>query len=277
MAEKSVVSIVRNATELLGAKLSEPPAVGLVLGSGLGSLIDLLKDKDTLSCAEIEGYPPSTVPGHEGALVSGRIGATPVLCAKGRIHGYEGYADSFLGLPARILIEAGCRTLVVTNAAGAVNRDFSPGDLMLITDHLNMTGRSPLTGPNLDSWGPRFPDLSRVWDAELRNIVRECADANEVRLQQGVYACMPGPQYETPAEVRMLRVLGADAVGMSTVPEAIIAAHRGIPTLGVSMVSNLGAGLSRKPLSHQEVLEEGQKAGGRLAGILEAAIPKLSR
>ncbi|HMS18339.1 MAG TPA: purine-nucleoside phosphorylase, partial [Planctomycetota bacterium] len=219
------------------------------------------------------GYPASSVEGHAGGFVSGLLAGVPVLCAEGRIHGYEGHADAFLGLPARVLIAAGCKTLVITNAAGGIHPDFRVGDLMVITDHLNMTGRSPLTGPNVDSWGPRFPDISRVYDHRLREHFLSTAERLGQKLRTGVYACMPGPQYETPAEVRMLGILGADAVGMSTVPEAIIAAHAGATVLAISVICNLAAGISKAPLSHEEVMEQGQLAGLRLAEILVTALP----
>jgi purine-nucleoside phosphorylase len=205
------------------------------------------------------------------------MGSMSVLCAEGRIHGYEGHSDSSLGIPARILIRAGCRALVITNAAGGVNRDFSVGDLMLITDHINISGRSPLTGPNVENWGPRFPDISKVWSPELRSVFHAVADSRDVTLRQGIYACMSGPQYETPAEVRMLRILGADAVGMSTVPEAIIAAHAGVPALGISVICNMAAGLTRQSLSHKEVMEQGAIAGKVLQSLLEEALPRIGQ
>jgi len=212
--------------------------VALVLGSGLGA-----------------GFPMSTVQGHKGRLVFGTSRGAPVLALQGRLHGYEGHDAATVAFPARVLSVLGARALVVTNAAGGCNPDFVPGDLMRISDHLNLTGKNPLIGPNEDALGPRFPDLSTAYDPRLAAVLEGAAKQVGIQLKSGVYAQMNGPSYETPAEVRMARILGADAVGMSTVPEVIVAAHMGLPCAGISCITNLAAGISKQALSHQEVME----------------------
>lgn len=275
-AEHPVREIVDQAVAAIQASIPEPPEAGLILGSGLGPVAGSLQDAVRIACRDVPGYPGSTVAGHEGAFVFGTLSGVPVLCALGRIHGYEGFGEALAGLPARVLIQAGARVLVLTNSAGAINRDFAPGDLMLITDHINLTGKSPLSGPNIDDWGPRFPDVSRVWRPALRGALRQAADSLGETLRQGIYACMPGPQYETPAEIRMLRILGADAVGMSTVPEAIIAAHSSVPALGISVIGNMAAGIAKTALSHEDVLDQSAAAARRLSRLLQEAMPQIA-
>lgn len=269
-----VGAVVAAAAERIAALGIRPPAAALILGSGLGHVADAVEGAVRLPASAIPGYPRSTVEGHEGTFVFGSLGGTPVAVLKGRIHGYEGHAAPVTGLPARILCALRPESLILTNAAGGVNRDFRPGDLMLVSDHLNLTGRSPLEGPNLDALGPRFPDMTAVYPAALRNKAREQAVALGLELRQGVYAQLPGPQYETPAEIRMLRILGADAVGMSTVPEAIVAAHMKVPVLGISLISNLAAGMSGQPLSHAEVLAAAESAGRRLGELLVSLLAR---
>jgi purine-nucleoside phosphorylase len=254
------------------------PRVGLVLGSGLGRFADRLERATVIPYAEIPEFPISQVPGHAGRLVIGELpGAPPVEVAvmQGRVHAYEGWTAEEVAFGVRVLCQLGARALVLTNASGAVNPALAPGDLVRITDHLNLSGTNSLTGPNDDRLGPRFPDLSCAYDAALGEALEACARRLEIALARGVYACMPGPSYETPAEIRMLRVLGADCVGMSTVPEVIAARHMGVPVCAISVVTNRAAGLSEKPLSHEEVSQAAEQAGDRLGALLAAFLPVL--
>jgi purine-nucleoside phosphorylase len=229
------------------------PRVGLILGSGLGGFAEALSRPVTVDFGALPGFPRSSVEGHAGRLVLGFLEDLPVVAMAGRVHAYEGYAPWQVAFPARVLCRMGIRHLTVTNAAGGIHPDLQVGDLMAITDHLNLSGANPLTGPNDDALGPRFPDLSEAYDAPARALLAEAAAAEACPLRQGVYACLSGPSYETPAEIRMLRTLGADAVGMSTVPEVLVAAHMGVPVTGISCITNLAAGLGATRLSHHEV------------------------
>ncbi|HTP52575.1 MAG TPA: purine-nucleoside phosphorylase [Anaeromyxobacteraceae bacterium] len=253
------------------------PVLGLVLGSGLAALGDGLGDSVAVPYAEIPELPISTVEGHPGRLVVGLLGGVPVAALEGRVHGYEGVAAADLAFGVRLLARLGARALLLTNAAGAVNPELGPGDLVRIVDHLNLSGLNPLLGPNDARIGPRFPDMSEPYDARLGAILDGCAASLGTPLPRGVYACVAGPSYETPAEVRMLRVLGADVVGMSTVPEVIAARHMGIPVAALSVVSNLAAGLSQRPLSHAEVLAAGEAARSKLGKLLECFAPAAVR
>ncbi len=249
------------------------PRVGLVLGSGLGGFADRLERATVIPYAEIPEFPVSRVPGHAGRLVIGELpGAAPVEVAvmQGRAHAYEGWTAEDAAFGVRVLCQLGARTLVLTNACGAVNAALAPGDLVRITDHLNLSGGNPLTGPNDERLGPRFPDLSRAYDPALGEALEVAARRLGIALARGVYACMPGPSYETPAEIRMLRMLGADCVGMSTVPEVIAARHMGVPVCAISLVTNRAAGLSEEPLSHEEVSRVAAQAGDRLGALLSA-------
>ncbi len=254
------------------------PAVGVVLGSGLGGFADALAGPVSIPYREIPEFPVARVPGHAGRLVVGEVAGAgrPVTVAalQGRVHGYEGWAAEEVAFGARVLCRLGVRLLVVTNASGAVNPELRSGDLVRITDHLNLSGQNPLTGPNDERLGPRFPDLSHAYDPRLGARLEEAASRLGIALRRGVYACMPGPSYETPAEVRMLRALGADLVGMSTVPEVIAARHMGVPVVGLSMVTNLAAGLAGKALSHAEVAEVAARESPRLTALLQAFLPE---
>ncbi len=241
------------------------PRIGLVLGSGLGRFIDRIAITETVSFADIDGLPVSRVPGHAGRFVFGTIGSVEVVIAQGRVHLYEGWTAREVAAGIRVMAALGIERLLLTNAAGIVNERFRPGQWMQITDHLNLTGQSPLTG------GPHFIDQTRLYSRALRQIFRTQADRLSLPLAEGVYAWMPGPQYETPAEIRMLRTLGADAVGMSTVPEAIQARALGIEVAGFSCLTNFGAGMTTEPLSHEEVIETGNAAAEGLARLLEAS------
>ena len=226
---------------------------------------------------EIPSFPVSRVPGHAGRLVIGELvaseGAVVVAAMQGRVHGYEGWSGEDVAFGARVLCGLGVKLLLVTNAAGGVNPTYAPGDLVRIVDHLNLSGTNPLMGPNDERLGPRFPDLSEAYDARLGALLEDAAARAGVTLRRGVYACLPGPSYETPAEIRMLRLLGADLVGMSTVPEVIAARHMGVPVAGLSVVTNFAAGLSRRPLSHEEVAETAGRVRDRLAAVVEGFLP----
>jgi purine-nucleoside phosphorylase len=251
------------------------PAAGIVLGSGLGGLADDLEEPVAIPFADLPGWPAATAPGHVGRLLLGRLGGTPVVMLQGRFHIYEGNDPGLVVQPVLLFRRLGARLVVLTNAAGGVNPAYGPGTLMLIEDHLNLTGRTPLLGPNADEIGVRFPDLVDAWNARLREQLRTAATAEGVVLEAGIYAGLLGPQYETPAEVRMLRSLGADAVGMSTVLECIAARWAGLDVCGVSLVTNAGAGYTGEPLTHEEVLAAGAEAGPRLARVIRRFVGSL--
>ena len=250
------------------------PEVAIVLGSGLGDFASHINIVCEIPYDEIEGFPVSTVPGHAGKFIFGTIGDKKVVCMKGRVHYYEGYDISDVVLPIRLMGMLGAKILFLTNAAGGVNFDFQAGDLMLITDHIATFAPNPLIGRNIDELGVRFPDMSQVYDLELQEILKKSAVNNGIRLQSGVYAQLTGPSYESPAEIRMMRTLGVDAVGMSTVVEAIAANHMGLRICGVSCISNLAAGMSGKALDHKEVQEVADKVAKNFANLLLTAIPE---
>jgi len=250
-----ITARIHAAAAYLLENISLRPQVGLILGSGLGDYADTLEERVSIPFSRIPHFPVPTVPGHSGALVFGKKQGKQVVVLQGRIHFYEGVSMQELTLPVRVLSALGVKTLILTNAAGGVNLDFRPGDLMLISDHINYSGANPLIGANLDAFGPRFPDMSDLYTASLRRAIREKAEENGLSLREGVYAMYSGPNYETPAEIRMFRILGADAVGMSTVPEALVAGHCGMRVAGVSCITNMAAGVLPQKLSHAEVME----------------------
>jgi purine-nucleoside phosphorylase len=252
------------------------PRVGIVLGSGLGGLADEVADAVAIPFDRLPGWPAATAPGHVGRLLLGRLSGVPVVALQGRFHLYEGNDPGLVVQPVLLMRRLGAEALVLTNAAGGINPSFGPGTLMIITDHMNLTGRTPLLGPNADALGPRFPDMTEVWDRELRDRLMAAASDEGVTLAEGVYAGLLGPSYETPAEVRMLGTLGADAVGMSTVLEAIAARWCGLRVSGVSLVTNAGAGYSGQPLTHEEVLAAGNEAGPRLARVIARFVAGLA-
>lgn len=258
--------------QFLGA--SACPEVAIILGSGLGAFVESLSDCRSLSYAEIPGFPQSTVKGHAGQLVYGHCNGLPVLVMQGRFHFYEGYPTTEIVRPVRALIQLGVKTMVVTNAAGGVNKDLAPGDLMLIKDHMNFSGRNPLVGSHHPEFGERFPDMSVAYDIAYQKLAHEVAASEKIELKEGVYSVLGGPSYETPAEVRALSLLGADAVGMSTVFEVIAARQMGAKILACSLITNHAAGIVDSPLSHQEVVEVGREASGRfvrwLTGVVSA-------
>jgi purine-nucleoside phosphorylase len=265
----SAAGVVRGRTPLR-------PAVGVVLGSGLGAFADALEESVAVPIGEIPHFPASTVIGHGGALVVGRSRGVPVAVLKGRVHFYEGYTLEQVVFPVRVLARLGVKTLVVTNAAGAINPSFAPGDLMVIEDHLNLLG-NPLLGPNDEALGPRFPDMSEAYDRGLRDVAEAACRAAGARSHRGVYVSLTGPSYETPAEIRMFRTLGADAVGMSTVPEVIAARHAGMRVVGLSCLTNMAAGVTDRKLDHREVLETGERVKAALLEVLARIVAGAAR
>lgn len=249
--------------------------IGVILGSGLGDYAEALEDAVKLPYSEIPGFPRSTVAGHAGMWCCGTLHGKRVVMMQGRFHYYEGYGMKDVTLPVRVMQKIGVKTLVVTNAAGGVNLGYHPGELMVIGDMFSMTAQNPLIGPNLDAFGPRFPDMSCAFDKELRALAHECANEQGFALREGVYAQMTGPTYETPAEIRMLRTLGADAVGMSTVPEVIVARHGGMRVLGISCITNMAAGILDQPLNHAEVTETANRVKGQFRSLLDGIIEKM--
>lgn len=249
----------QDAIRYIEPKLSEKPTIGLVLGSGLGVLADEIENPVIIPYHEIPGFTVSTVVGHKGQLVIGKLQGKQVVAMQGRFHYYEGHGLDAVVFPIRVMKMLGVETIIVTNAAGGINENYQPGNLMLIADHINMTFRNPLIGPNDEQLGARFPDMSEAYSKALRGLAKEVAAEQGIELQEGVYVGLLGPSYETPAEIRMLRILGGDAVGMSTVPEVIVAKHMKMNVLGISCISNMAAGILEQPLSHEEVMETTEK------------------
>jgi len=266
---------VEEAAAWIRGRTDARPEIGLILGSGLGVLAEAMKGATAIPYREIPHFPVSTVAGHAGELVVGEAAGRPVVLMNGRFHLYEGYPAQAVAFPVRVMKALGVHTLVVTNAAGGINTTFQPGDLMLIEDHLNLTGQNPLVGPNDESIGPRFPDMSEAYSARLRELARAVAEQQGLRLVSGMYAGLLGPSYETPAEIRMLRALGADAVGMSTVTEVIAARHAGLEVAGISCISNMAAGILPQPLSHREVMETAERVKERFLGLITGLLPRI--
>ncbi|MCK8486252.1 purine-nucleoside phosphorylase [Paenibacillus sp. MBLB2552] len=275
MTTTLTIGMIREAAEYIRSRSALTPKVGLILGSGLGVLADHIEQPVSIDYRDIPFFPQSTVEGHAGELLIGTVQGTAVVLMKGRFHMYEGYGPEMTAFPVRVMKELGVTTLLVTNAAGGVNTSYEPGDLMLISDHLNLTGRNPLVGPNDEELGARFPDMSQAYSRRLREIARKIAADRGVPLQEGVYAGLLGPTYETPAEIRMLRTLGADAVGMSTVSETIVARHAGIEVLGISCISNMASGILDQPLSHQEVMETTERVREKFLSLVLSIIPQI--
>jgi purine-nucleoside phosphorylase len=277
MTETGLLGRLDATADFLRGNRGVSPVVGLVLGSGLGAFADRLKNRIAIRYEEIPYFPvPSGVVGHAGELVLGDVGKTPVVVLSGRVHYYEGRPMTDVVFPARVLARLGVGAVVLTNAAGGVRKTFKPGDLMLMTDHINAFGTNPLIGPNEDSLGARFPDMSRVYDPLLRKLAKETARRLRIPLREGVYLGNSGPSYETPAEIRAYRAIGADAVGMSTVPEAIALNHAGVRVIGISTITNMAAGILPKPLDHSEVLATTKKVGDRFVRLLTALVPKIA-
>jgi purine-nucleoside phosphorylase len=272
----SLVERLEEAAGVVRGRTPLRPAIGVVLGSGLGAFADALDEAVAVPFGEIPHFPASTVAGHGGALVVGRSRGVPVAVLKGRVHFYEGYSLDQVVFPVRVLGRLGVKTLVITNAAGAINRTFAPGDLMVIEDHLNLLG-NPLLGSNEEALGPRFPDMSEAYDRGLRDVAEAACRAACARCHRGVYVALTGPSYETPAEIRMFRTLGADAVGMSTVPEVIAARHMGMRVAGLSCLTNMAAGVTDKKLDHREVLETGERVKAALLDVLARIVAEAAR
>lgn len=261
--------------ESVSEKIDFKPKVALVLGSGLGGFGEEIQVVETLDYGEIEGFPVSTVPGHMGRFLFGYVGSVPVVAMQGRVHYYEGYSMDMVVLPVRLMKMMGAEILFLTNAAGGVNYDFHPGDLMVIKDQIASFVPSPLIGANIEELGPRFCDMSEVYDKSLRSLIEKTAEDLGISIREGVYLQFSGPAYETPSEVRMARVLGADAVGMSTACEAVAANHMGMKICGISCITNLACGMSEKPLSHQEVQETADRVGALFQKLVKESIIRM--
>ncbi|MFA4134751.1 MULTISPECIES: purine-nucleoside phosphorylase [unclassified Brevibacillus] len=264
-----------DAVAYIEPKLTEKPTIGLVLGSGLGVLADEIENPVIIPYHEIPGFTVSTVVGHKGQLVIGKLQGKQVVAMQGRFHFYEGHGLDAVVFPIRVMKLLGVETIMVTNAAGGINEGYNPGDLMLISDHINMTFRNPLIGANDEQLGARFPDMSEAYSKQLRKLAHEVASEQGIQLREGVYAGLLGPSYETPAEIRMLRLLGGDAVGMSTVPEVIVARHMGVKVLGISCISNMAAGILEQPLSHDEVMETTEKVKSQFLALVNGIVAKM--
>jgi len=269
---------IDEAAEAVRTKTSHRPHVGLILGSGLNSLADSVQNPDIIPYGDLPNWPISTVHGHAGRLVVGELDGQPVLVMQGRVHFYEGYSMSQVTLPVRVLLRLGLEMMFVTNAAGGINPDFQPGDVMLIKDNLNlvgMSGANPLMGPNIDELGPRFPDMSRSYDPELMEKARKVSDENNIPIREGVYCALSGPSFESPADLRFLRMAGADAVGMSTVPEVIVARHGGMRVLGLSGISNKANLDGSTITTHEEVIEAGKVITPKIETIIRGVLRSL--
>ncbi len=266
---------LQNCYKSLRAKTDFEPRVAIVLGSGLGDYAESIRVEAEVDYKEIEGFPVSTVPGHAGRFIFGYVGEVPVVCMKGRVHYYEGYPISDVVLPTRLMYLMGARFLFLTNASGGINPSFHAGDFMMLTDHVSLWAPNPLIGANIDELGTRFPDMSHVYDSKLQEILRETAKEEGIALQEGVYAQLTGPSFESPAEIRLLHRLGVDAVGMSTVVEAIAANHCGFRICCISCVCNLAAGMSPNPLTHEEVQEAANQAAPKFKRLLTQSVLKI--
>ncbi|QIG06965.1 purine-nucleoside phosphorylase [Proteus sp. ZN5] len=269
------VSEINKAKEFVQSKTTEKPTIGIILGSGLGPFADTLEDAVHIPYHTIPHFAASGAVGHANELVIGKIAGKTVIAMKGRFHYYEGVSLDEVTFPVRVMKALGVEKLIITNACGAVNTEFNPGDLMLITDHINLTANNPLIGPNNPELGVRFLDVSEVYNKAMRQIVLDIAKEQDITLRQGVYAWWTGPTYETPAEIRMIRTLGADAVGMSTVPEALIARHSGIDTIGISCLTNMACGILEQPLSHDEVIETAERVKSTFLKLISEVISRL--
>ncbi|MEI3607569.1 purine-nucleoside phosphorylase [Pseudogracilibacillus sp. SE30717A] len=266
---------ILEAKNYVTSKTKLVPEIGIILGSGLGSLADEMEDATVIPYADIPHFSKSSAVGHANELVIGKMEGKIVVAMKGRYHYYEGYSLDEVTFPVRVMQALGIDKLIITNACGAVNTDFNPGELMLITDHINLVGTNPLIGKNNDDLGTRFPDVSEVYNRELRNIVLKVAEEKDITLREGVYGWWSGPVYETPAEIRMIRTLGGDAIGMSTVPEATVAIHGGLKVLGVSCLTNMACGILDEPLSHDEVIEVAAKSRDIFVHLIKNVIKEM--
>ncbi|HZK46381.1 MAG TPA: purine-nucleoside phosphorylase [Atopostipes sp.] len=274
MTEKDVFARAKEAAQYIKDQGVDTLEVGLILGSGLGELADEIEDRVVIQYTDIPSFPVSTVEGHAGQLVCGTLGGKKVIALQGRFHYYEGYTMEVVTFPIRVMSELGVESMIVTNAAGGVNRAFTPGDLMMITDHINFFGTNPLIGANDEEQGPRFPDLSQAYDLEYQTFIKEAATELDLPLKEGVYFGMTGPTYESPAEIRMINTLGGDSVGMSTVPEVIVARHAGIRVAGISCITNFAAGLGGE-LNHEDVIEVSTKIRSSFKSLVVTLLEKM--
>jgi purine-nucleoside phosphorylase len=265
------------ATAFIRGRTPLTPAIGIILGSGLGAFADHVADATAIPFTDIPHFPKSTVPGHSGRLVIGTLDGVPIAVMQGRVHAYEGYSPEEVGFPVRVLGLLGVKTLVVTNAAGGIRLDMKQGDLVLLSDHINFTGRNPLVGKHDERFGPRFFDMTEAYSLRLRRLAAQAAERGGFSLAEGVYLCVLGPSFETPAEIRSFRAMGADLVGMSTVLEVIAARQLGIEVVGISCVTNLAAGIQPDPLSHEEVIETGHRVAARFTQLLTALLPAIHK
>ena len=278
MSDFVTIKEINSARDAILARISIKPEIGLILGSGLGALADEVEESVVIPTHDIPFWPQSTVLGHKGQLVIGRLQGKNVIVLQGRSHYYEGHSISRIGLPVRVMQKLGVKTLIITNAAGGINPDFEPGDLMLLSDHISlftMGGENPLRGPNLDEFGPRFPDMSAVYDSSLIELALTVSSEKGLNCKTGIYICLAGPSFESPADIRFLRTIGADAVGMSTVPEAIVARHGGIRVLGISGISNKVDSSGVNVASHEEVLQAGEILVPKLITLIRGILPSL--
>ena len=270
-----LINRINEARDYILNRIGIVPEIALILGSGLGDMAEEAENKKAIEYAEIPNFPVSTVQGHKGRLVFGIMGGKKVVFMQGRFHYYEGYKMEEVVFPVWVFNSLGVKKLIVTNAAGGVNTGFKPGDLMIIRDHINYTNNNPLIGPNIEVFGPRFPDMSEAYSTELIDVIKASAAANGIEMQEGTYVFLTGPSYETPAEIKACRILGADAVGMSTVPEVVAANHCGMKTAGISCITNMAAGILDQPLNHREVMETADRVKDSFSRIIKSVVENI--
>ena len=275
-AQQSEFARAERAAKFILSKTKLRPKIALVLGSGLGAFADELTEATRIPYTKIPGFPQSTATGHAGQLLTGKTAGVPVVAMQGRVHSYEGYSAKEVTFPMRVFGRLGIKAVILTNAAGGINESYKQGALVAIRDHINLQSANPLIGANDERFGPRFPDMSKAYSQAYRAIVAEEARRLKMEIQEGVYAALSGPSYETPAEIRYLRTIGADLVGMSTVPEVIVARHMGIEVLGISCVTNMAAGILDQTINHQEVMETGERVRAQFVALLRAVIPRIA-
>jgi purine-nucleoside phosphorylase len=275
MTDKNLISKINGARDYIKQRIDFTPELGLILGSGLGVMGEEVENKIIIDYSDIPNFPVSTVEGHKSRFIFGTLNNKKVAVMQGRFHFYEGYKMQEVVFPVWVMRALGINKLIVTNAAGGVNKSFAPGDLMLIKDHINFAGTNPLMGQNIEEFGPRFPDMSNAYNRELVDIAKKCAHSNGIAIQEGTYMMFTGPNYETPAEIRMSRVLGGDAVGMSTVPEVMTANHSGMKVLGISCITNMAAGILDQPLNHHEVIDTAEKVKSKFVKLIKEIVQNI--
>jgi purine-nucleoside phosphorylase len=275
MTDKNLISKINEARDYIKQRIDFTPELGLILGSGLGVMGEEVENKIIIDYSDIPNFPVSTVEGHKSRFIFGTLNNKKVAVMQGRFHFYEGYKMQEVVFPVWVMRALGINKLIVTNAAGGVNKSFAPGDLMLIKDHINFAGTNPLMGQNIEEFGPRFPDMSNAYNRELVDIAKKCAHSNGIAIQEGTYMMFTGPNYETPAEIRMSRVLGGDAVGMSTVPEVMTANHSGMKVLGISCITNMAAGILDQPLNHHEVIDTAEKVKSKFVKLIKEIVQNI--